>query len=74
MIEGKHIFFTYGKPETDPNPVLNYVDLQIPDGQIVGLFGENGAGKSTLLRLMAGLLVQKDSGCQICWMESLPQR
>ena len=65
MIEGKHIFFTYGKPETDPNPVLNYVDLQIPDGQIVGLFGENGAGKSTLLRLMAGLLVQKDSGCQI---------
>ena len=43
MIEGKHIFFTYGKPETDPNPVLNYVDLQIPDGQIVGLFGENAA-------------------------------
>ena len=33
MIEGKHIFFTYGKPETDPNPVLNYVDLQIPDGR-----------------------------------------
>ena len=65
MIEGKHIFFTYGNPETDKNPVLNYVDLQIPDGQIVGLFGENGAGKSTLLRLMAGLLVQKDSGCQI---------
>lgn len=44
---------------------MNYVDLQIPDGQIVGLFGENGAGKSTLLRLMAGLLVQKDRGCQI---------
>ena len=55
----------FGNPETDKNPVLNYVDLQIPDGQIVGLFGENGAGKSTLLRLMAGLLVQKDSGCQI---------
>ena len=45
MIEGKHIFFTYGNPETDKNPVLNYVDLQIPDGQIVGLFGENGAGR-----------------------------
>ena len=54
MIEGKHIFFTYGNPETDKNPVLNYVDLQIPDGQIVGLFGENGAGKSTLLRLTSG--------------------
>lgn len=65
MIEGKQIFFTYGFAETDKNPVLNYVDLQIPDGQIVGLFGENGAGKSTLLRLMAGLLVQKDRGCQI---------
>lgn len=47
MIEGKQIFFTYGFAETDKNPVLNYVDLEIPDGQIVGLFGENGAGKST---------------------------
>lgn len=29
--------------------------LTIPDGQIVGLFGENGAGKSTLLRSIAGI-------------------
>ncbi len=31
------------------------VTLSIPDGQVVGLFGENGAGKSTLLRAMAGI-------------------
>ena len=29
MIEGKQIFFTYGFAETDKNPVLNYVDLQL---------------------------------------------
>lgn len=29
--------------------------LSIPEGQIVGLFGENGAGKSTLLRAIAGI-------------------
>lgn len=70
MIEGKHIFFTYGKPETDPNPVLNYVDLQIPDGQIVGLFGENGAGKSTL----RGFWCRRIAAVRFRWMESLPQR
>lgn len=31
------------------------ISLTIPDGQIVGLFGENGAGKSTLLRSIAGI-------------------
>lgn len=31
------------------------VTLSIPEGQVVGLFGENGAGKSTLLRAMAGI-------------------
>ena len=33
------------------------VDLEVRQGEIVGLMGENGAGKSTLLRLVAGLLV-----------------
>ena len=35
---------------------LNPVDLELPEGQLVGLVGPNGSGKSTLLMSAAGLL------------------
>src|SRR5215472_389627 len=35
--------------------VLEGVELQLNQGQIVGLLGRTGSGKSTLLRLIAGL-------------------
>jgi len=31
-------------------------DLEIPQGQIVGLVGANGAGKTTLLKMLSGLI------------------
>ena len=34
---------------------LNGVDLDIREGERVGILGENGAGKSTLLQIIAGL-------------------
>ncbi len=42
-------------------PVLFRLNLDIPEGKIVGLLGPNGCGKSTLIKLIAGLL-QPDSG------------
>ncbi|MBX5490723.1 MAG: ABC transporter ATP-binding protein [Chloroflexi bacterium] len=33
---------------------VNAVDLQIPEGAIVGLIGPNGAGKTTLFNIIAG--------------------
>ena len=36
--------------------VVRDVDLDVPEGQWVGLIGPNGAGKTTLLRALAGLL------------------
>lgn len=35
---------------------LTDINLQLPEGKIIGLLGKNGAGKSTLMRCMLGLL------------------
>lgn len=40
---------------------LQSIDLELREGEVLGLLGENGAGKSTLLRLMAALL-EPDEG------------
>ena len=45
----------------DKKPVLWGIDLDIPEGSLVGIVGPNGAGKSTLIKAMMGLL-QKSSG------------
>ena len=35
---------------------LDEVNLELPRGQIVGVFGENGAGKTTLMKSILGLI------------------
>ncbi|WP_020013075.1 ABC transporter ATP-binding protein [Promicromonospora sukumoe] len=39
----------------DGAPVLDGLDLTVPDGGVVALLGANGAGKTTLLRALLGL-------------------
>lgn len=36
------------------NRVLNNINIELYEGEVVGLIGENGAGKSTLLKIISG--------------------
>ncbi|MBO5275126.1 MAG: ABC transporter ATP-binding protein [Clostridia bacterium] len=49
MIEIKNLTKRYGG-----KTALDEVELSLPRGEIVGLFGENGAGKTTLMKCILG--------------------
>src|SRR5579864_733627 len=51
---------TFPKADGGDLLVLDGIELQITQGQIVGLLGRTGSGKSTLLRLIAGLAQPSD--------------
>ena len=52
-----------------PTSILRQVNLQVRQGQIVGLAGRNGAGKTTLMRTVMGLLAVENSSIQFDWQE-----
>ena len=54
MLEIKNVSKSYGRQEA-----LKDVNLSIPQGEIIGLFGENGAGKTTLMKCILGFLNYK---------------
>ena len=56
MIELKNISYTYGGGTTQQIHALQNVNLQIPDGQFIGLIGHTGSGKSTLIQHLNGLI------------------
>ncbi|TLX56824.1 ABC transporter ATP-binding protein [Stutzerimonas nosocomialis] len=39
-----------------PHTVLHDLNLTLPEGEVLGLFGHNGAGKTTSMKLILGLL------------------
>jgi zinc transport system ATP-binding protein len=51
VIELRGVTFSYGE-----TPVLEAVDLEVGDGEFLGIVGPNAGGKSTLLKLILGLL------------------
>jgi len=54
MIELKNVSKAYGA-----KMALRNVSLTLPQGEIVGLFGENGAGKTTMMKCILGFLPYK---------------
>ncbi len=51
MIELSHVTKYYAGKKA-----LDDVSLTLPQGELIGLFGENGAGKTTLMKCILGLL------------------
>ena len=44
---------------------LKGVDLDVYEGEVIGLIGENGAGKSTLLKIIIGVEMQTSGSMTI---------
>ena len=51
MIEIKNVRKSFGVKRA-----LKQVELSLPQGEIIGLFGENGAGKTTLMKCILGFV------------------
>jgi len=56
-VEAKGLVKTFGSTRA-----LDGIDLQIPQGTVLGLLGPNGAGKTTAVRILSTLL-RPDAGC-----------
>ena len=61
MIDIKDLTMVYGG-----RAVVDNVNLNLDEGQIVGLLGENGSGKTTLIRILAGLERNYKGDVDIC--------
>jgi len=47
------------------SPALDDLDLEVPQGEVVGYLGPNGAGKTTTIRLLLGLSQPTRGRCRI---------
>lgn len=52
IVETQRLDYTFRSGQ----PILQQLNLQVPEGSIYGFLGPNGAGKTTTLRLILGLL------------------
>jgi putative ABC transport system ATP-binding protein len=54
MVDVKQVRKVYRR-DSQEIPVLDGIDLQVPEGDFVALMGPSGSGKTTLLNLVAGI-------------------
>ena len=55
-IKLEHINYIYGEGTAYEKHALKDINLEIPDGQFVGIIGHTGSGKSTLIQHLNGLI------------------
>ena len=60
IIKTEHLTHVYGEGMPDATTALDDINIEIEEGEFVGVIGSTGSGKSTLLSLLSGSLkVQK---------------
>ena len=52
---------------------LDFLSMELPKGDIIGLLGPNGSGKTTLMKLCAGLLTPTSGTIEICGIPVGPE-
>lgn len=57
MLQLKQIYKVFNEGTPDQKIALNYVDLNLKQGDFVTIIGSNGAGKSTLMNAISGALI-----------------
>lgn len=55
-----NLSFTYSKRTPYEKLALKNINLEVPEGEIVGIIGETGSGKSTLTQHLNGLIKVQD--------------
>lgn len=50
---------------------LKNINLEVNNGEILGLLGENGAGKSTFLRILSTMLKPSSGSAEVCGFDVL---
>jgi energy-coupling factor transport system ATP-binding protein len=66
LLELKNVCYTYNKDTSFSVNALENINLQIPEGQFVGVIGHTGSGKSTLIQHFNGLIRPTDG--QVLYM------
>ena len=56
ILEAKDLTYTYSIGSPFEKTAIDHINLQIEEGEFVGVIGHTGSGKSTLMQMMNGLL------------------
>ena len=73
VIKIENLSFTYSKKTPYQTDALRNINLEINEGEIVGIIGETGSGKSTLIQHFNALLKvqnKKKSKVEICGLDA----
>ena len=74
----EHVYYTYSPGTAYEMHALKDVNLELPQGQFVGMIGHTGSGKSTLTQLLNGLVRPTDGTVlfegENIWEENYPLR